>query len=272
MKFRLAALALLGTAYPAAAHDFWLQPLRFQVAQRSDLPMTFQVGHGQFRQRWGLGLDRILLLRDIGPASSHDLRSAFRASGSADVVARFDDVGLHAVVMQSGFAQSELPAIRFNDYAKAEGLTAILAYRDRANATRQPGRERYSRRAKALIQVGPQGPGNARLATRPIGLKLEIVPDRNPYALGDNRMLPIHVLYNDKRLAGATVKLTSLEFDAKPVEVAITDARGQATFRVPPVGDWLLNVIWSEPIKGNPTIDFDTTFSSLTFGYNPGKH
>ncbi len=44
-----------------------------------------------------------------------------------------------------------------------------------------------------------------------------------------------------------------------------------ATLRVPPVGEWLVNVIWSEPVTGDPKADFDTTFSSLTFGFNPHK-
>ncbi len=114
-------------------------------------------------------------------------------------------------------------------------------------------------------------PANQALATRPIGLKLEIVPERNPYALGPTRILPVRVLYKGRRLANATVKLTSLEFDARPVATLVSDASGRARFRVPAAGDWLLNVVWAEPISGDPKADFDTTFSSLTFGYDQGK-
>ncbi len=169
--------------------------------------------------------------------------------------------------MQSNHATSELPAIRFNDYAREEGLVPILAARKAAGKTNSPGRERYSRRAKALIQVGQASAANQAFATRPIGLKLEIVPDRNPYALGANRMLPVHVLYNGRRLPNATVKLTNLGADERPVAIAVTDQRGQARFRVPTTGAWLLNVIWSEPVRNDPKVEFDTTFSSLTFGY-----
>lgn len=268
---RLGLLSLMLVSSPAVAHDFWLEPLRFQAAPQSDFPVTLQIGHGQFRQRWGNGLERILLLKDFGPTGDRDLRGDFHIGGKADIVTRFTGDGVHALALQTAYAQSELPAIRFNDYLKAEGLATIIAARSRAGATAQSGRERYSRRAKALVQVGASTATNARLATKALGMKLEIVADRNPYALGPDRMLPVHVLYKGQRLAGATVMLTSLEFDAKPLSQAVTNAQGQATFRVPPVGEWLLNVLWSEPVRNDPKADFDTTFSSLTFGYDPGK-
>ena len=271
-KFRYAALAFAIAAAPLCAHDFWIQPLRFQVAAGAPVPANFLLGHAAARQRWGLGADHVLLMVDVGAGTRRDIRGNLKAvGGDADLVTQFATPGLHVLAMQTTYALSDLPALRFNDYAKAEGLTPILAIRNRSGTTSANGRERYSRRAKALIQVGNPASGNQSLATRAIGLKLEIVPERNPYALDASRMLPVRVMYNGRRLPGATVKLTSLEFDAKPLATAITDRNGHASLRVPPVGDWLVNVIWSEPVKGDPKVDFDTTFSSLTFGYNPAR-
>ncbi len=231
--------------------------------------MTFQVGHAASRQRWGNGLDRIVVLKDFGPIKSRDLRPDVRQNGTADVSTRLTDDGIHAIVLQTTYAQSELPAVRFNDYAKDAGLTPILAARARSGMSGKAGRERYSRRAKALVQVGTPTPATSQLATRAVGMKLEIVTDRNPYSSLPGRRLPLHVLYKGQRLQGAMVMLTNLDFDAKPLATAVTNANGQVTFSVPPVGEWLINVIWSEPIKGDPKAEFDTTFSSLTFGYNP---
>lgn len=258
-------------AAPLAAHDFWIQPQRFQAQPGTAFPGTFQVGHAEYRQRWNLGSDHIVLINDVSSRGVRDIRSDLTGKGNTDFVTRFSTPGIHLLVMQSTFARSELPAIRFNDYAAAEGLRLVLAERKRTGSTNTSGRERYNRRGKALIQVGGQSAGNQALATRPVGLKLEIVPERNPYDLDSSRILPVHVLYKGRRLAGATVKLTSLEFDAKPVGQGITDREGRVRFRVPPVGDWLVNVIWSEPVKGDPTADFETNFSSLTFGYDPAQ-
>lgn len=270
MNVKIVALSLLLASTPVIAHDFWIQPQRFQVAPNAPLELTFQVGHAAARERWGR-LDRLLLLQDFWSGQRRDLRADVRKGGPADVVTRFAVPGLHVLAMQSNYATSNLPAIRFNDYAKLEGLTPILAARQRAGTSDQAGRERYSRRAKALIQVGVQTAANNAQATRAVGLKLEIVPERNPYALGASRLLPVRVIYNGRRVPGATVKLTRLESDAKPYAIAVTDRDGRASFRVPPAGSWLVNVLWSEPVRGDPNVEFDTTFSSLTFGYDPAN-
>lgn len=268
MKLRLLGLSTILIAVPLLAHDFWLQPLRFQAAVDAPLPLTFQLGHGAFRQRWGAE-SKILFLYDFFGGQRRDLRGDLQSTRSTDLVTHFPAPGLHVIGMQSSYALSDLPAIRFNDYAKAEGLALVLASRQRAGTTNTNGRERYSRRAKALVQIGEQTPATQALATRAIGLKLEIVPERNPYALGPTRTLPVRVMYNGRRLPNATVMLTSLEFDARPLATAVTDRAGRAVFEVPPVGEWLINVVWSEPVRGDPNADFDTTFSSLTFGYDP---
>ena len=265
MKLRLITLSLGLFAAPAMAHDFWLQPTRFQVGANAPLGATFLVGHAALRERWRNN-DRVVVMKDFFAGGATDLRRGLR-TGEVDLMTRFAAPGLHVLGMQSTYAFSDLPGLRFNDYAKEEGLVLITATRQRSGKSGAPGRERYSRRAKSLIQVGTQTAANQQQATRPIGLKLEIVPDRNPYALDASRMLPVHVLYNGRRLANATVKLTNLGNDAKPVAVATTDRAGRARFRVPANGNWLLNVVWGEPVKGNPRFDFDTTFSSLTFGY-----
>lgn len=266
MKLRFALFSLLLVSTPVVAHDFWIQPVRFQVETGTPLPFTFQVGHGKFRERWSNN-DRITLLGDFFERGRSDRRGDLRASGAADFVTSFTPSGLHVVGLQTNYAFSELPAVRFNDYAKEEGLALVLAARERSGSTNKPGRERYSRRAKSLIQVGRQTAAGQTLATKPIGLKLEIVPDRNPYTLGPSRLLPLHVLYNGRRLPNATVKLTSLRSDERPLAVATTDRMGRASFRIPPTGEWLLNVVWGEPVPNDPRVDFDTTFSSLTFGY-----
>lgn len=268
MTLKFAGLSLIVAAAPAMAHDFWVQPQRFQVEAGAPLGATFEVGHGANRQRWGNGPDRIVQVTDIFNGKRVDQRARLRSAGPADLVTSFASPGLHVLAMQTVHSYSDLPAIRFNDFLKEEGLVPAIAARKRAGTSNTPGRERYSRRAKALIQVGARTAANQALATRPIGLKLEIVPERNPYALGASRKLPVHVLYRGRRLAGAMVKFTNLDQDAKPLAVAITDRAGRVFFDVPATGKYLLNVIWTESVKDDARADFDTTFSSLTFGFD----
>lgn len=255
-------------ASPAAAHDFWVQPLAFQAPAATPVPFTIQVGHGTFRQRWGAAIDRIKRFDAIGPKGSRNQLSVLLPPGGpSDGAISFAEPGTHVIVLETNHALSELPSIRFNDYLKVEGLAPALAFRDRTHATDSPGREQYSRRAKALVQVGGFDPREQSQVTRPVGMTLEIVPQRSPYSLAPTDDLPVLILYEGKPLAGATVKLNNLDFDARPIETHLSDARGMASFHPPRQGKWQLNVVWTKPLVGNPTADFDTVFSSLTFGF-----
>ena len=261
-----ASAVVLGSA--AAAHDFWLQPRGWQATPGTPLPFLIEVGHGQYREHWGADRSHLLALDDRAHGGKVDVRPLFVPGGGGPHLTRtFLREGLHIVSLISTNAASDLPSIRFNDYIKAEGLTPAIDARARAGTTNSNGRELYSRRAKALIQVGRPSRTDDALATRPIGQTLEIVPLRNPYSLGPDHRLPVRILYEGRPLPGALVKLTSLEFEAKPLEIVRSDAGGRASFNVPPVGSWLVNVIWTKPVV-SPQADFLTTFASLTFGYS----
>lgn len=264
-------IGLLLIAAPAQAHDFWLQPTRWDAKLGARVPFTVEVGHGAAREKWGADARRVTALKVAGPSGPVDLRRYFRAGGAIPhLTGIFPKQGLYVVSLATSLVPSELPAIRFNDFLQVEGLTPAIEARRAAGTTNRPGRELYWRRAKTLVAFGPASAADNMLATRPLGFNLEIVPRRNPYSLGADRRLPVQILFEGRPLAGALVKLTSLEFDAKPVATGRTDGRGLVTFRVPQVGSWLVNVIWTKRIA-NPAAEFETTFSSLTFGY-PARH
>jgi len=267
MRHVVGFILVLSSAGSAAAHDFWLQPRNWQTPPGVAMPISFEVGHGDARERWAAGANKLAALTDLSATGRTDLRPLFREGGQQPHLTRtFRDQGLHIVSMASGNSMSDLPAIRFNDYLKLEGLTPAITERARRGRTGVNGREFYSRRAKALIQVGRTLPSDAIRATKPIGLTLEVVPLRNPYALGTNHKLPVQILFEGRPLPGALVKLTRLESDARPVSIVRTNAQGRALFTIPPSGSWLINVIWTKAIL-HKDADFQTTFSSLTFGY-----
>jgi uncharacterized GH25 family protein len=79
------------------------------------------------------------------------------------------------------------------------------------------------------------------------------------------------VIYAGHPLPGALVKLTNLKDDASPLEVRLTDHEGRASFTMPSSGSWLLNVIWTKPLPRTEETDFETVFSSLSFGFPPDR-
>lgn len=261
---------LLTVASPAAAHDVWLQPKGFQFPAPAVAPFVVFVGHGPARELWAIDVTRVVSLRSAGPDGDQDHRADLQGGKAGTQLRgtlRFQAPGTYVVSVQSSLAESDLPALRFNSYATEEGLTPALKLRAQTRQAGSNGREVYSRRMKALIDVGAVENAQPQV-TRPIGLSLEIVPERDPYRLKPAERFPVRVIYEGKPLAGALVKLTNLDFDTRPVEMHRTDPHGRTSFDVPRHGAWLVNVIWTKPIAGNPKADFETTFSSLTFGYS----
>ena len=268
----LAFSALLAFLPPSAAfaHDYWLQPRDFWVAPGGTDALSIQVGHGPLRQAWSVDPGRVVLFRSRSGAGEVDRRAELRPGPTGqESRLTFKTPGAHMLIFQSTPAFSDLPAIRFNAYAQEEGLSPAVQWRQAHGQTERPGREFYSRRAKALVRVGDQtGPDD--LVTKPVGLSLEIVPEKNPYTLPADAPLPVRIYFEGRPLAGATVKLTILEFDNRPLAVQRSDQDGRARFQVPRRGTWLINVIWIKPTPNDPRADFETTFSSLTFGYPAG--
>src|ERR1700737_1813799 len=272
-KILFALLMGLGFASPVAAHDFWIQPKEYWLTPQAVTPMTLQVGHGPFRQRSPIPLRRITRFDAIAPdGTTIDLRRNLHlGAGTEDGDFRFANPGTYVVVLEpDDRAQSHLPAIRFNDYLKAEGLTPALEQRERTHRMDADGSENYSRLAKSIVQVGTIDAASQTQVTKPLGLPLEIVPERNPYTEPRLATLPVRVIYQSRPLAGALVKLTNLEHDAAPLEMQLTDRAGRATFTMPHDGIWLLNVIWTTARPPSSDTDFETIFSSLSFGFTSG--
>jgi uncharacterized GH25 family protein len=254
------------------AHDFWLQPSEYWISTDALTPLTLQVGHGPFRQRSPIPARRITRFQAIAPMGGVvDLHEQLQLGQPAeDADFRLKNAGTYILVLQTDDrAQTHLPSIRFNDYLKVEGLTPALEQRARLHRMDADGSERYSRCAKSIVQIGQPGKasGSQAQVSKPVGLPLEIVPEVNPYAVPRSASLPVHVLYAGQPLAGALVKLTDLKNDAEPYEVHLTDRNGRASFNMPSSGAWLLNVIWTKALPRSEETDFETVFSSLSFGF-----
>jgi hypothetical protein len=254
-------------AAPILAHDFWLQPSRFILAAPGAIPMSIYVGHGATRERWGVNADRVIQFRSSGPEGWVDRKGSLALGGRRfDAVVPLPSSGSYVFAFQSRSAVSNLPFLRFNDYVTSEGITPIATNRERARTQRSNGRELYSRRAKAIVQVGPVDMAGIARVTTPVDLSLEIVPERHPLLVKSGEKLPVRVLFKRRPLAGALVKLTNLNADAAVIATMRTDKAGRAWFIVPQKGSWQFNVVWADVVSGNPKADYLTTFSSLTFG------
>jgi uncharacterized GH25 family protein len=262
----LALFVGLMHASQAAAHDFWIHPEAFQAKPFSVVLLKLQTGHGQERQRSPIPQRRITRFEAIYPTG--DVINLVNAEGPEGWRLKLPIPGAYVVALETdNGARSYLPASRFNDYARAEGLAPALMERARTGRMDADALERYCRRAKTIVQVGVWDEKQQSQVTKPLGLSLEIVPELNPYAEPRSAIFPVRVIYEGRPLGGALVKLVDMQEGAEPAEIQLTDNTGRASFRMPASGTWLLNVVWTKPLPVSDEADFETVFSSLTFGF-----
>jgi uncharacterized GH25 family protein len=252
---RLALLSLL-LAGRALAHDFWIEPSTFHPAGGQLVSAALRVG----QKLDGEPLPRIPALID---------RFVMRgASGESEVIGqpgsdpagygRIADGGLHWLGYQSNPYPVTLEAQKFEDYLRDEGLERIVAARAKSGQSAAPGRERFYRCAKALLET----PGSAAALDKPLGFTLELIPHRNPYAMRGE--LPLSLLFRGKPAANVLVVAMNKAEPANAVR-ARTDGKGNVKLRLPRPGFWLIKAVQMEPAPAGAGVEWESWWASITF-------
>ena len=261
---KLSLLAASGAAGIASAHDFWVEPETFTPEAGQPVALDLFVGHGAEKSDWPVKPHRIIGLRSVGPdglTNQADGADSLRGNLSATL----DTVGTHVVFVETTNSFSELEAGKFNDYVADEGIRPIALERARQRMEEAPGRELYSRRGKALLQVGcpSSDEGNWK---QELGLTLEIIPGKNPVKWDDGDALPMKVMFHGTPVPGATLHVTNLDDDSLQF-TAETNGDGMVDIASSlSEGRWLVHTVWAEPAEGLlENADFQTVFSSFTF-------
>ena len=263
LRSLILGLAILGSQ--ASAHDFWIDMASYRQPVGRTAPVRFLIGDIGAVEPWETLWRKIVSLRLYGPNGVQDRQASINPTTQSDpggATVSLDAPGTYILAFESHQSENDIPAPEFNSYAEHEGLTPALAKRKQDGTTGSRGRELYSRRAKAIIQAGDD---LSNEVTKPIGQTLEIVPERNPYALKGSEPLSVRIYYRGQPLEGASVVMETLDGAAKHGRPVITDQQGRAVFPFEKVGRWRVGVVWTQPIT-HPRAEFDTVFSTLTFG------
>jgi uncharacterized GH25 family protein len=169
--------------------------------------------------------------------------------------------GLAWIVYRSLESPLSLDADKFEEYLREEGLESVVVERSRRGESGKPSRELFSRAAKALVQVG--GAGSAGF-DRLLGLALELVPERNPYALRSGEELPVRLLSRGRPVAGALV--SALPYGNPEAKQSLrSDRDGRVRFRGIGPGVWLVKAVQMARVTDDPNADWRSVWASLTF-------
>jgi uncharacterized GH25 family protein len=259
----LAAAALLAAGVVVAgipatrdaqAHDFWIEPSTFRPVPGATVTVGLRVGQNfvgdpvprfsrsiaQFIVRQGGAEAPIVGSENVDPAGF------FRADGQSTAV----------IAYRSLPSFVELPADKFEEYLRLEGLERIIEIRAERGASAKPGRERFSRYAKALLT----GERPSAAAMHPSGFAYEIVPDEDPTVRSS--VFRGRVLHAGKPLAGALV-VAVLRSDPSVRLAMRSDTWGAFAFTLPRPGVWLIKSVHVVPASPFSDVDGAGLWGSL---------
>jgi uncharacterized GH25 family protein len=247
---------LVATAF---AHDFWIEPSTFHPDPGSTVGLGLRVGQNLSGDPVARNAQLIERFTVVSKAGSEIEVRGIDGREPAGLFAAAEK-GLYLAGYRSKAAPVDLPAGKFEKYLLEEGLESIITLREKRGEQTKDGKELYSRCAKSLLIAGndPHGPFD-----RELGLTLELIPRRNPYALGE-RALPIRLVFQKKPLAGVLVVAMSQE-DPTQRLTARSNEHGLVSFRFPRRGVWLVKAVHMFRAPASSGADWESLWASLTF-------
>lgn len=259
--FRLALLALLLSAPAVSAHDLWIEPGAYAPAPGQRVAVRLRLGQG-FRGD-PVPRDPKLLERFAALGAQEEAAIPGVPNTEPAGFVSFPSPGLRTLVYDSRREPVELDAAKFEEYLREEGLEKVISLRKERGQSAAPGREVFSRCAKALVAVGGKEAGG-RGYDRVAGLPLELVPEKNPYSLAGRGELPVRLLYQGKPLEGVLVMALQKGRAGEAVS-ARTDRKGRVALRLDRPGAWLVKAVHMIPAPKEAGADWESFWASLTF-------
>src|SRR5262249_33864959 len=223
----LLALAAIACLSPLAAHDMWIEPANFSPQPGQIVSVKLRVGQDLLGDP--VPRDPALVNQFVVADSTGRKPVVGRDGADPAGFVRVAALGLLVIGYRSNPTSIELPAEKFNQYLKEEGLDAVAALRARRKETGARAHDLFSRCAKSLVLSG--SPSEAQ-HDRSLGFTLELVAERNPYAVRPGEDLPVRLTYENRPLTGAlVVAMNRLNPSAKLS--TRTDSGGPGRFRLP---------------------------------------
>ncbi len=244
------------------SHEFWLQPKKYKYKVGEQMNVDFMVGESFAGSFWDLKRHKVEKLEMFHLTGKKNLLNEVKTNEGNNLGYKFTQAGTHMLVMKSDPAYIELEAEKFNDYLREDGLDYILDERRKSNELGKSSKEYYTRFTKLIVQSGDKLDETYKKKT---GLRLEIIPDVNPYSLASGDYIQCQILFEGKPSAHALVKVWSHIGNKVFLQNIYTENDGTIKFPISNKEPWMVSsvrMIHSE--KDEST--YHSLWASLVFG------
>lgn len=264
MKKGMLVLPVLLCSLVLFGHEFWLHPDKFYYQPGETINIRFKVGENFDGENWTGNQSKVqnlqLYFNNVNDSCTKHLGSQ---KGDSLQLAITDE-GTAMLAFHSTNTFIELEAEKFNEYLAEDGLENVLDHRTKNNELKKPGKEYYQRCAKTIIQVGNKTSNNYKKET---GMVLDIIPKENPYTRAKDGDFKVMILFHQKPLKNAMVKVWHRLKNKITTQNLYTDEEGEVKFFMGTLGAWMVSTVQMEPIQDDSKADWQSYWGSLTWGY-----
>lgn len=277
-RVRAAAVLMCAALFVAAsakAHDFWLVPDAFAVAEGSAVTVRGQTSSRFPTSESAVATDRVADARLLSASSDERITDLSHAGTSLVLRHRPSTRGQRIVAIILHPRSVRESAASFRRYLQLEGAPEALDRLDREGLLtgRDSVTRRYAKYAKTLVEVGRGGP---RAFARPAGHPLEFIPLRDPWGLRAGDTLSLRVLYRGQSLPGARVHAGYVTGDLERARVDTSartsadvhltaNADGVIRVAISSTGLWNVRMIHVAQAAAASGADWDTHWATLVF-------
>ncbi|MFN2565897.1 MAG: DUF4198 domain-containing protein [Gemmatimonadaceae bacterium] len=266
------SLFVLLVALTAHAHDFWLVPDPFQVAEGGAIEVLGQTSSRFPTSDAAVAVERIADARVVGANGESRVTDLSHRGKSLLLRHRPSAPGQYVIGVALVPRSGRDAVAGFRRYLELEGAPGEAARLERDGLLR--GTDSVSRRtikyAKTLAQVGR---GGARSFSRPVGQPLEFMPATDPASLRVGDTLALRLMYAGRAVVGIEAHASAADWPIadgaeapRPQDVHLA-ADGQGVFRLPITrgGLWNIRAIYVVPGASGSGADWDTHWSTFVF-------
>lgn len=246
------------------AHEFWLEPIKFLLKQNEKVSIHMKVGEDYQGDHSNGTKYKLTKLELYSGKTKKDIRGEVYGDSLSTVDLSFANEGTQLVAFNNTSKFIQLEGLKFNDYLRSEGLDGVLRSRAQQGDTMKAGRELYQRCVKTLVQVGSKTDDTYSTDT---GMRLEIIPGKNPYAANAAGPIKFKVRFDNKSLSNSLV-LAWHSVDGATTHTKLrSDRNGEVTFPVTKTGKWMISTVHMIPTGDAKEADWQSFWGSYTFGY-----
>src|SRR6185295_11899495 len=193
-RVRLSLILALVLTSPALAHDTWLLARLGAVSPGTAVTLDLTSGMAFPANETAIKPERISRAAVRLAGETADLKDRHAAAASLELTALLSKPGVATLWVELAPKSIDLTAEQVKEYLDEIGAPEAVRRAWQEMPAPRRWRELYSKHAKAYVRIGE--PADDRSWAEPVGMGLEIVPEKDPTTLRPGDELPVRILRN----------------------------------------------------------------------------